>query len=189
MSEKKCTENEETKQTPEKECCESETHEKGKGKCDGKKRKELEAKIEELEVQLADMKDSYLRTLAEYDNFKKRETANRDKTAGFVKAETIKILLPAIDNINRALTADENSPDYAKGVTMTVKSLTDALTKLGLEEINPINEPFDVNYHQAVMRVEDDSVGENIVTEVLQTGYKLGDTVLRFAMVKVANCG
>ena len=96
------------------------------------------------------------------------------------------ILYP--DNINRAIAADETAADYAKGVAMTVKSLTDALKKLGLEEINPINEEFDVNFHQAVMRVEDDSVGNNIVVEVLQSGYKLGDNVLRYAMVKVANC-
>ncbi len=148
----------------------------------------LQKKIEELEASLAETKDMLLRTAAEYENFKRRETANREKTAGFVKAETIKALLPSIDNINRAIQADSDSPDYAKGLTMTVRSLTDALKKLGLEEINPKNEPFDVNFHQAVMRVEDDSVGENVVVEVLQPGYKLGDSVLRHAMVKVANC-
>ena len=163
-------------------------------KCESKKGKsskevkKLEEKLEQLEKELEQTKDAYLRTLAEYDNFKKRETAQREKTASFVKAETMKELLPAVDNINRAIAADETAADYAKGVAMTVKSLTDALKKLGLEEINPINEEFDVNFHQAVMRVEDDSVGNNIVVEVLQSGYKLGDNVLRYAMVKVANC-
>ena len=71
---------------------------------------------------------------------------------------------------------------------MTIKGLTEALTKLGLEEINPVGEEFNVDMHQAVMRVEDESVGANVITEVLQTGYKLGDNVLRYAMVKVANC-
>lgn len=166
----------------------SEKPEKEKKSKDSKKVRELEEKIESLEKQLAETKDMLLRTAAEYDNFKKRETANREKSANFVKGDTIKALLPSIDNISRAMAADENSPDYAKGVAMTVKGLTDALKKLGLEEINPVNEPFDVNLHQAVMRVEDDSVGTNIVVEVLQTGYKLGDNVLRHAMVKVANC-
>lgn len=167
----------------------AEKSEKEKKPKDSKKVRELEERIESLEKQLAETKDMLLRTAAEYDNFKKRETANREKSANFVKGDTIKALLPSIDNISRAMAADESSPDYAKGVAMTVKGLTDALKKLGLEEINPLNEPFDVNLHQAVMRVEDDSVGENIVVEVLQTGYKLGDNVLRHAMVKVANCG
>ena len=166
----------------------AEKSEKEKKPKDSKKVRELEEKIESLDKQLAETKDMLLRTAAEYDNFKKRETANREKSANFVKGDTIKALLPSIDNISRAMAADESSPDYAKGVAMTVKGLTDALKKLGLEEINPLNEPFDVNLHQAVMRVEDDSVGENIVVEVLQTGYKLGDNVLRHAMVKVANC-
>lgn len=166
----------------------TEKPEKEKKSKDSKKVSELEEKIESLEKQLAETKDMLLRTAAEYDNFKKRETANREKSANFVKGDTIKALLPSIDNISRAMAADESSPEYAKGVAMTIKGLTDALKKLGLEEINPVNEPFDVNLHQAVMRVEDDSVGGNIVVEVLQTGYKLGDNVLRHAMVKVANC-
>ena len=166
----------------------AEKPEKEKKSKDSKKVRELEEKVESLEKQLAETKDMLLRTAAEYDNFKKRETANREKSANFVKGDTIKALLPSIDNISRAMAADESTPEYAKGVAMTIKGLTDALKKLGLEEINPVNEPFDVNLHQAVMRVEDDSVGENIVVEVLQTGYKLGDNVLRHAMVKVANC-
>ena len=166
----------------------TEKPEKEKKSKDSKKVSELEEKIESLEKQLAETKDMLLRTAAEYDNFKKRETANREKSANFVNGDTIKALLPSIDNISRAMAADESTPEYAKGVAMTIKGLTDALKKLGLEEINPVNEPFDVNLHQAVMRVEDDSVGENIVVEVLQTGYTLGDNVLRHAMVKVANC-
>lgn len=163
---------------------------KSEKKCkDSKKTKELEKKVEELQKELDSTKDMLLRTAAEFDNFKRRETANRDKTANFVKGETMKALLPAIDNIDLAMQADESSPEYAKGVAMTVKGLFNELKKLGLEEINPLNEEFDVKYHQAVMSVEDDSVGKNIVVQVLQKGYKLGDTILRHAMVKVANCG
>ena len=100
----------------------------------------------------------------------------------------MKAILPSLDNINRALLADENSADYVKGVSMTIKGLLDALKKEGLEEINPKGETFDVNFHMAVMKVEDENAGENEITKVLQTGYKLGDTVLRPAMVEVANC-
>ncbi|MBQ5590558.1 MAG: nucleotide exchange factor GrpE [Clostridia bacterium] len=144
--------------------------------------------IEELKAQLQETKDMLLRTAAEFDNYKKRETAAKEKLSTFVKGETLKAILPSLDNINRALSADESSADYAKGVSMTIKGLTDELKKLGLEEINPQGEEFDVNFHMAVMKVDDDSVGQNIVTEVLQTGYRLGDTLLRPAMVKVANC-
>ena len=144
--------------------------------------------IEELKAQLQETKDMLLRTAAEFDNYKKRETAAKEKLSTFVKGETLKAILPSLDNINRALSADESSADYAKGVSMTIKGLTDELKKLGLEEINPQGEEFDVNFHMAVMKVDDDSVGQNIVTEVLQTGYRLGDTLLRHDMVKVANC-
>lgn len=153
-----------------------------------KKDSKLEKENEELKQQLKETKDMLLRTAAEFDNYKKRETAAKEKLSSYVKCETLKELLPAIDNINRALAADETQADYAKGVSMTIKGLIDALTKMGLEELNPVGEEFDVNFHMAVMKVEDESVGENIITEVLQSGYKLGETVIRPAMVKVANC-
>ena len=94
----------------------AEKPEKEKKSKDSKKVRELEEKIESLEKQLAETKDMLLRTAAEYDNFKKRETANREKSANFVKGDTIKALLPSIDNISRAMAADESSPEYAKGV-------------------------------------------------------------------------
>ena len=153
-----------------------------------KKESKSEKEIEDLKAQLKETKDMLLRTAAEFDNYKKRETAAKEKLSSYVKGETLKAILPSLDNINRALNADENSADYAKGVSMTIKGLTDELKKLGLEEINPTGEEFDANFHMAVMKVEDESVGENIITEVLQTGYKLGETLLRPAMVKVANC-
>lgn len=157
-------------------------------KAKSKKDSKLEKENEELKQQLAESKEMLLRTAAEFDNYKKRETAAKEKLSSYVKGETLKAILPSLDNINRALSADENSADYAKGVSMSLKGLTDELKKLGLEEINPKGEEFDANFHMAVMKVEDETVGENIVTEVLQTGYKLGDTLLRPAMVKVANC-
>lgn len=165
-----------------------ETTEKKTEKKSSKKDSKLQKEVDELKSQLKEAKDMLLRTAAEFDNYKKRETAAKEKLSSYVKGETLKELIPSIDNLNRALAADENSADYIKGVSMTIKGLTDALNKMGLEEINPVGEEFDVNFHMAVMKVEDESVGENTVTKVLQTGYKLGDTVLRPAMVEVANC-
>ncbi len=157
-------------------------------KSKSKKDDKLVKENEELKTQLQETKDMLLRTAAEFDNYKKRETAAKEKLSSFVKGETLKAILPSLDNIQRALSADENSEGYAAGVSMTIKGLISELNKLGLEEINPVGELFDVNFHMAVMRVEDESVGENIVTEVLQVGYKIGENCLRPAMVKVANC-
>lgn len=148
----------------------------------------LQKENDELKAQLNEANDRLLRTAAEFDNYKKRETSAKEKLASYIKGETLKAILPSLDNINRALAADENAEDYAKGVSMTIKGLMSELKKQGLEEINPQGEEFDVNFHMAVMKVEDENVGENTVTKVLQIGYKLGETVLRPAMVEVANC-
>ena len=169
------------------EVVENETEEKVKNK-KSKKDDKLVKENEQLKSELQETKDLLLRTAAEFDNYKKRETAAKEKLSSFVKGETLKAILPSLDNIQRALSADENSEGYAAGVSMTIKGMISELNKLGLEEINPVGEQFDVNFHMAVMKVEDESVGENIVTEVLQVGYKLGDNCLRPAMVKVANC-
>ena len=149
---------------------------------------EVEKELEALQKMYEETSDLLLRTAAEFDNYKNRETAAKEKLSSFVKGETLKEILPALDNIHRALGADETSADYAKGVSLTIKGLVDTLQKMGLEEISPQGEEFDANLHMAVMKVEDDTVGENIVTEVLQSGYRLGETLLRPAMVKVANC-
>lgn len=148
----------------------------------------LQKENDELKAQLKEANDRLLRTAAEFDNYKKRETSAKEKLASYIKGETLKAILPSLDNINRALATDENAEDYAKGVSMTIKGLMSELKKQGLEEINPQGEEFDVNFHMAVMKVEDENVGENTVTKVLQIGYKLGETVLRPAMVEVANC-
>lgn len=148
----------------------------------------LQKENEELKAQLKEANDRLLRTAAEFDNYKKRETSAKEKLSSYIKGETLKAILPSLDNINRALAADENAEDYAKGVSMTIKGMLSELKKQGLEEINPLGEQFDVNFHMAVMKVEDENVGENTVTKVLQIGYKLGEIVLRPAMVEVANC-
>ena len=143
--------------------------------------------IDKIMSDFEEQKNLLLRTAAEFDNFKKRTEREREALSEFVAGQTIKALIPAIDNLMRATEADKNSIEYAKGVEMTIKGLMDALTGLGLQEINPKNETFDPQYHSAVKHIEDESLADNIVSEVYQKGYKLKDIVLRHAMVEVAN--
>lgn len=143
--------------------------------------------MEQLKTELENQKDLLLRTAAEFDNYKRRTERERIAAGEYVKANTIKAFLPVIDNLERSEKIDPTSPEYAKGIEMIVKQLTEAVAKLGLTEIEAVGAEFDPTVHEAIMHIEDDSVGENIVTEVLQKGYKVGDTVVRHAMVKVAN--
>ena len=145
------------------------------------------AELEKVKAELEQTKDLLLRTAAEYDNFKRRTEKEKTELSDYVKANTVKKLLPVADNIKRATASDQTSPDYVKGMEMIVKQLSDALAGIGLKEIEAEGKPFDPHFHEAVMHVEDDTLGENTVMQVLQPGYQLGDTVLRPAMVKVAN--
>ena len=146
-----------------------------------------DAEISNLESELGEAKDMLLRTAAEYDNFKKRSEREREGLAAFVAAQTVKTLLTPYDNLERSVSADAESPDYIKGVEMTVKQFKEAFSKLGLAEFGEAGETFDPELHDAVMHKEDDSLGENVISRVLQKGYKLGETVLKHAMVEVAN--
>ncbi len=149
--------------------------------------KKKNAELEKVTAELEQTKDMLLRTAAEFDNFKRRSEKEKTDLSEYVKAATVKNFLSVADNIKRAADSDKESPDYVKGLEMIIKQLSDTLTKLGLEEIEALGQPFDPNFHEAVMHIEDDSFGENTVSQVLQTGYKLGDTVLRPSMVQVAN--
>jgi molecular chaperone GrpE len=142
---------------------------------------------EKLQQDLDSTKESLLRLAAEFDNFKKRNDREREQLSAYVKADTVKKLLPVVDNITRSAACDSSSPDYTKGLEMIVKQLRETLDKMGLCEIEAKGAQFDPTLHEAVMHIEDDAFGENEVAEVLQAGYKLGETVLRPAMVKVAN--
>lgn len=156
--------------------------EKGKAK-----KAKAEDKTAALLDELAQQKNLLLRTAAEFDNYKKRTERERLGVAEYAKAEQLKILLPIFDNVDRALSADSESSEYQKGLQMIVRQLAEAVQKLGLREIAAAGDPFDPKLHEAVMHVEDEALGENVVAEVLQKGYALGDTVVRPAMVKVAN--
>ncbi len=148
--------------------------------------KEAQEKIESLQNELAAANDKYLRMIAEYDNFRKRSAHDRVLACAEATEKALKNILPIGDNLARA--AQFTDPEsVAKGIEMMQKGFTDALASMGIEEIDAKGQPFDPELHNAVMHVEDESLGENVVADVLQKGYKCGDRVLRYAMVTVAN--
>lgn len=143
--------------------------------------------LERLQNELKEAKDTYLRMLAEYDNFRRRTAKEKEGVWNDAVAETVKGLLPIADNLERAAGAAGDADAIAAGLGMTMTALNDYLGKLGLTAFGAAGEAFDPNLHNAVMHVEDDSLGEGVIAEVFQRGYRLGDKVIRFAMVKVAN--
>ncbi|MBP3706166.1 MAG: nucleotide exchange factor GrpE [Clostridia bacterium] len=155
-----------------------------------KKEKKKNKKDQELDVLKAELEaksDLLARTAAEFDNYKKRTDREKAGISEFAKASVVKKLLPIIDNIDRAKAADKESADYLKGIEMIVKQFSSIVETLEISEIAKPGDIFDPNLHEAVMHIEDETQGENVIVEVLQKGYKLGDTVIRAAMVKVAN--
>ena len=145
------------------------------------------SELESLKDQVAGQEDKYLRLAAEYDNYRKRTAKEKESLWTDVKADTAGAFLPVYDNLERALKQDTADEAFKKGVEMTMNQLKEVLTKLGITEIPAQGQPFDPKYHNAVMHVEDESLGQNVVAEVFQTGFQCGEKVIRFAMVKVAN--
>ncbi len=148
----------------------------------------LNAEIEKLTNELATLKDAHLRTLAEYDNFRKRSQREKEATYGDAKANTLKTLLPVLDNFDRA--ADNKTDDievYRKGIEMTLTQLGEILKNLEVESFGEVGDEFDPNIHSAVMTVENADLPENSVAGVFEKGYKMGDRILRFATVQVTN--
>lgn len=148
--------------------------------------KKLSGELEEKSKAYDELNDKYLRMMAEYDNFRKRSQRERDGIYASACEEALKEFLPMSDNLQRSL-AYAGTENFAKGIEMIVNQFSDTLKRLGIEEYGKRGDPFDPNIHNAVMRTDDDSLGENTVAEVLQKGYRKGDKILRFAMVKVAN--
>ena len=145
-------------------------------------------KTAELEKELAAAKEAHIRTLAEYDNYRKRSTREKEAAYGDSKAACLSELLPVLDNFDRALaTGDSDIESYKKGMEMIYTNLTDILTKLGVEAFGEKGEAFDPNIHNGVMHVENEELGENVISEVFSKGYRIGDRILRPAMVQVAN--
>ena len=143
--------------------------------------------LDALRKALADKEDQYLRLAAEYDNFRKRSQKEKEGIYQGAKSDAVAAFLPVYDNLDRALKQETADEAYKKGVEMTMTGLKDILSKLGVEEIPALGETFDPALHNAVMHVEDENAGENTVVDVFQAGFRLGDKVIRFAMVKVAN--
>lgn len=158
-------------------------------KTDGKEEKSAEKSEENpLEKELADTKDQLLRVTAEYANFRKRSEKEKNESFTFATAKAVKEILSVADNLERALANEqEDYEGLKKGVEMTFNGLMTSLEKLGVTTCGEVGEKFDPNFHNAVMHVEDDSLEENVITDVFQKGYKIGDKVVRPAMVKTAN--
>ena len=125
--------------------------------------------------------------MAEYDNFRKRSAKERENTYADVRADTVVKFLPVYDNLVRALAQATEDEAYRKGVEMIMAQLEEILAKLGVEAIPAVGEVFDPKLHNAVMHVEDESCGEGIIVEEFQKGFRMGDKIIRFSMVKVAN--
>ncbi len=149
---------------------------------------EATEKIASLEKELAASKEAHIRTLAEYDNYRKRSTKEKEGIYTDAKAVCMSELLGVVDNFERALgVTDSDFESYKKGVEMIYTSLMEAFKKLGVEAFGEAGEEFDPNFHNGVMHIDDPEMAENAIAEVFSKGYKLGDKVLRPAMVKVAN--
>lgn len=144
--------------------------------------------MEQLAKMVSDASDKYLRLAAEYDNYRKRTTKEKDALYQDAKADTIKAFLAVYDNLERAVATegDEDSP-HKKGLEMIFHQYQEILKKLGVTEIEAQGQPFDPEKHNAVMHIDDENLGENVVSQVFQAGFLLGDKVIRHAIVQVAN--
>jgi len=159
---------------------------KKKDKKSSKHDKKLLAEIEELKAKLAEMDDKYLRMAAEYDNFRRRSREEKDAIYENAMADTVKELLPIIDNLDRASGYTEGDK-ILEGLVLIAKATGSVFEKLGVEEYGKVGESFDPNIHNAVLHIDDDSFGEGEIVEVFQKGYRKGKHIIRFAMVKTAN--
>ena len=131
--------------------------------------------------------DSYLRLAADYDNFRKRTVKEKEASYGNGKADAVAKLLPVYDNLERALNQPTEDAAYKKGVELTMTELVKIFTGLGVEIFGEVGESFDPNLHNAVMHTEEEGLEENTISLVFQKGFKMGDKIIRFAMVQVAN--
>ena len=136
---------------------------------------------------LKDQEDAYLRLAAEYDNFRRRTTKEKSEAYTNAKADAALKVRPVYDNLERALNQGTEDEAFLKGVEMTMTQLLDVLASLDIKPIEAVGQPFDPNLHNAVMHIEDENFGENTVAACFQTGFMMGEKVIRFAMVQVAN--
>ena len=132
-------------------------------------------------------RDAHLRCAAEFDNFRKRTIKEKESSYGNGKADAVAKMLPVYDNLERALNQETSDAAFKKGVEMTMTELVKIFTALGVEIFGNVGDAFDPNLHNAVMHIENEELEENSISAVFQKGFKLGDKVVRFAMVQVAN--
>ena len=174
---------EEKAETPKEEKKEKARKDKAEKKKEDKAAPQEEKKAEPPQAQ----SDAYLRLLAEYDNYRKRSQREKDSLYADIKADTLLKFLPVYDNLVRALNQPTEDEAYRKGIEMIMTQFCTTMEKLGVEKIESLGRTFDPTLHNAVMHVDDETKGENEIVEVFQEGFRLGDKVIRFAMVKVAN--
>ena len=132
-------------------------------------------------------RDAHLRVAAEFDNFRKRTIKEKEASYGNGKADAVAKMLPVYDNLERALNQPTEDAAYKKGVEMTMNELVKIFTSLGVEIFGNVGDEFDPNLHNAVMHIDSEELGENTIAQVFQKGFKIGEKVVRFAMVQVAN--
>ncbi len=171
---------------PAEECTAEESGEAAEAAAEPAEPEESE-ELKKLQEQLDQEHDSYLRLAAEYDNYRKRSMKERDELYTMIRAETVGKFLPVYDNLERAMEAETTDSVYKKGVELTMIGLQQVLDNLGVSIFGEKGEPFDPQRHNAVMHEENEELGENVIAEVFQKGAAVGDKVVRFAMVKVAN--
>ena len=148
---------------------------------------EVTPEIDPWEEKYNAERDAHLRVAAEFDNFRKRTIKEKEASYGNGKADAVAKMLPVYDNLERALNQPTEDAAYKKGVEMTMAELVKIFTNLGVEIFGDVGDAFDPNLHNAVMHIENEELGENVIAQVFQKGFKLGDKVVRFAMVQVAN--
>ena len=152
-----------------------------------KKSKKKDAELEALREELAAEKDAHLRLAAEYDNYRKRSIKEKDHIYQDGVADTLTKILPIYDNLERALAQPTSDEAYKKGVEMIMTAMKETLDKCGVTVFGEAGEVFDPALHNAVMHIEDENLGENVLESVFQKGVRIGEKVVRFAMVRVAN--
>lgn len=165
------------------------TDEKAENEAECKESSKEESAQSKLEEELKAKSDAYLRLAAEYENYRRRTTEEKTSIYADATAKAIKEILPIGDSIEMALKSVDNAPEeYKKGLELICNQLKTSLEKLNVETFGEVGEEFNPELHNAVMKIEDDSLGENTIAQVFQTGYKTGDKIIRHAMVQVANC-
>lgn len=165
-----------------------ETKEESSEKTEKKKAKKADAALEEKEKELAEANDKYMRLFAEYENFRRRTAKEKEGIYADAYIDALTQILPVLDNLERAAAYSGGDAEaLAKGLELTLKSFSETLAKMGVSEIEALGKTFDPNLHNAVMHVDDETLGESEVVEVFAKGYARGDKVLRHSMVKVAN--